>query len=90
MNEVKAKPCPKCGEGLEKSVACNHMTCTCKTHFCYICGVSIFLLASMGKVHTIISMQVRAHSSNKWKSDLRLKAFVTQHKARIIQKKMKK
>ncbi|CAG7847378.1 SubName: Full=Related to ring finger protein 14 {ECO:0000313/EMBL:CCA75181.1} [Serendipita indica DSM 11827] len=31
--------CPNCSTSVEKSMGCNHMTCTrCSTHFCYLCG----------------------------------------------------
>lgn len=30
--------CPGCGEGIEKTMACDHMTCPCGTHWCYRCG----------------------------------------------------
>ncbi|KAJ6627169.1 hypothetical protein B0H10DRAFT_2161254 [Mycena sp. CBHHK59/15] len=31
--------CPGCAVATEKSLGCNHMTCTkCKTHFCFRCG----------------------------------------------------
>jgi len=34
-----AQLCPQCETAIEKSMGCNHMTCTrCKTHFCYLCG----------------------------------------------------
>jgi hypothetical protein len=29
--------CPKCNAPVEKLSGCNHMTCTCKTQFCYMC-----------------------------------------------------
>ncbi len=32
------KPCPGCGSYVEKFEGCNHITCSCKTHFCWICG----------------------------------------------------
>ena len=33
------KACPSCGVAIEKSMGCNHMTCSkCKGHFCWICG----------------------------------------------------
>ena len=35
---VEVRPCPKCNTGWEKSYGCNHMTCTCGTHFCWGCG----------------------------------------------------
>ncbi|KAJ3750098.1 RWD-domain-containing protein [Lentinula detonsa] len=32
-------PCPGCNVHIEKSLGCNHMTCSkCKQHFCYRCG----------------------------------------------------
>ncbi|KAJ8111821.1 hypothetical protein OPT61_g5669 [Boeremia exigua] len=31
--------CPKCEVPVQKSEACNHMTCVqCRTHFCYLCS----------------------------------------------------
>ncbi|KAF8213313.1 hypothetical protein K438DRAFT_1803769 [Mycena galopus ATCC 62051] len=34
--------CPGCALKIEKSLGCNHMTCTrCKMHFCYRCGVKL-------------------------------------------------
>lgn len=32
------KPCPACGFPTEKMSGCNHMTCKCKTHWCWVCG----------------------------------------------------
>jgi ariadne-1 len=34
---ANAKHCPKCGKPIEKSTGCNHMTCRCGYHFCWIC-----------------------------------------------------
>jgi E3 ubiquitin-protein ligase RNF14 len=35
-------PCPGCAVPVEKSLGCNHMTCSkCKQHFCYRCGVKL-------------------------------------------------
>lgn len=32
--------CPKCETPVQKSEACNHMTCVqCRAHFCYLCSV---------------------------------------------------
>mmetsp|Transcript_32332 Transcript_32332/g.54488 ORF Transcript_32332/g.54488 Transcript_32332/m.54488 type:complete len:522 (+) Transcript_32332:136-1701(+) len=35
--------CPgrTCGAIVEKNRGCNHMTCRCKTEFCYLCGVLV-------------------------------------------------
>ncbi|KAF3914828.1 hypothetical protein ABW20_dc0103720 [Dactylellina cionopaga] len=32
------KPCPKCTVMTEKTAGCNHITCPCGQHWCYICG----------------------------------------------------
>ena len=29
--------CPKCTAPVDKIEGCNHMTCFCKTQFCYTC-----------------------------------------------------
>ncbi|KAE9410815.1 hypothetical protein BT96DRAFT_961538 [Gymnopus androsaceus JB14] len=37
-----ATPCPGCNIHIEKSLGCNHMTCTkCRQHFCYRCGAKL-------------------------------------------------
>ena len=33
--------CPKCGDGVTLHSACNHMTCSCTTDYCYICGKEV-------------------------------------------------
>ncbi|KAL0487600.1 RBR-type E3 ubiquitin transferase, partial [Acrasis kona] len=35
---VNTKECPKCHKSIEKNGGCNHMTCKCGTHWCWICG----------------------------------------------------
>jgi len=34
----KWRRCPKCSAMVELKFGCNHITCTCKHHFCYTCG----------------------------------------------------
>jgi hypothetical protein len=34
-------PCPNCGNIVQKSMACNHITCRCGHHFCILCGESM-------------------------------------------------
>ena len=36
--EKDVKSCPKCGKHIEKNGGCDHMTCLCGTHWCWICG----------------------------------------------------
>ena len=35
------KQCPACGNGVQKTQGCNHMTCARRTHFCYVCGCKL-------------------------------------------------
>lgn len=35
---VWTKPCPKCGERIEKNGGCSHMSCRCGAYFCWRCG----------------------------------------------------
>jgi ariadne-1 len=32
------KTCPECGKAVEKDAGCNHITCSCGAHFCWVCG----------------------------------------------------
>ncbi|KAJ7275279.1 hypothetical protein B0H12DRAFT_1041911 [Mycena haematopus] len=46
--------CPGCSLSIEKSLGCNHMTCSrCRMHFCYRCGVKL------------VASEPYAHFSNK-------------------------
>ncbi|KAF3939295.1 hypothetical protein ABW19_dt0200302 [Dactylella cylindrospora] len=36
--EKRIKPCPKCGVMTQKIAGCNHITCPCGQHWCYVCG----------------------------------------------------
>eukprot|EP00930_Biecheleria_cincta_P096855 TRINITY_DN88634_c0_g1_i1.p1 TRINITY_DN88634_c0_g1~~TRINITY_DN88634_c0_g1_i1.p1 ORF type:complete len:963 (-),score=124.69 TRINITY_DN88634_c0_g1_i1:236-3124(-) len=36
--DVVTKDCPKCGTAVEKMGGCNHITCTCGSHWCWHCG----------------------------------------------------
>ncbi|KAI9010595.1 hypothetical protein DFJ74DRAFT_685015 [Hyaloraphidium curvatum] len=35
------KRCTSCREGVEKTEGCNHMTCRCGGHFCYLCNTNL-------------------------------------------------
>ncbi|KAJ6486829.1 hypothetical protein C8R45DRAFT_1098105 [Mycena sanguinolenta] len=36
--QEKWRRCPKCSAMVELKYGCNHITCVCGDHFCYICG----------------------------------------------------
>lgn len=36
------RKCPNCGQFVEKTSACNHISCSCGKHFCYYCGAGPF------------------------------------------------
>ena len=38
INTRRVQVCPNCRQAVEKIEGCNHMTCRCDTHFCYLCG----------------------------------------------------
>lgn len=40
LNSATTK-CPSCEAAVIKSYGCNHMTCKCGTHFCFLCGAYI-------------------------------------------------
>jgi hypothetical protein len=37
LGALGGKQCPQCGNAVVKSSGCNHMTCACGQHFCWIC-----------------------------------------------------
>ncbi|KAI1773808.1 hypothetical protein F4818DRAFT_421837 [Hypoxylon cercidicola] len=53
--EIGIKDCPKCKTPLEKTEGCNHMTCRCGAHICWVClgtfRTSNDCYVHMGKEH---------------------------------------
>ena len=37
LTDGKYKDCPGCGVAVEKTSGCNHITCPCGTHWCFVC-----------------------------------------------------
>ncbi|TEB36714.1 hypothetical protein FA13DRAFT_1080210 [Coprinellus micaceus] len=54
--------CPGCRTPILKESGCNHMTCKtpgCSTHFCYVCGDSIWDATSLESLHTLLPAHYR-------------------------------
>jgi len=49
------KDCPRCKAPMQKTYGCNHMTCRCGAHFCWVC------LADFGSEHACHDHLVAAH-----------------------------
>lgn len=53
--ECPVKECPGCKAPTQKTYGCDHMTCPCRTHWCWACGVagvsSNDIYNHMNKVH---------------------------------------
>ncbi|CAE6502185.1 unnamed protein product [Rhizoctonia solani] len=63
MHQRGWKHCPGCRTPIERSVGCNHMTCTtpgCNMHFCYKCGA---IVTNGGTRH-----EIQAAVSNHYRS----------------------
>jgi hypothetical protein len=48
------KQCPNCKTPTQKSVGCDHLTCTCGAHWCWACGTAFDsreIYGHMSKVH---------------------------------------
>ncbi|KAK4229076.1 hypothetical protein QBC38DRAFT_360550 [Podospora fimiseda] len=43
-----AKECPNCKRMVHKTEGCNHMTCTCRHEWCYVCFAPYMTAASIG------------------------------------------
>ena len=41
LTEAKTQRCPTCGVATTKDAGCNHISCPCKTNWCWICGVAL-------------------------------------------------
>lgn len=46
--------CPGCNVPIHKYTACNHITCPCGVHFCYVCG-HVYQKDINGQVHAAVT-----------------------------------
>ncbi|AEE77356.1 unnamed protein product [Arabidopsis thaliana] len=58
---VNTKLCPKCSKPIQKRDGCNHMTCKCGQHFCWLCG------QATGRDHSYSS--IAGHSCGRYKEE---------------------
>lgn len=58
---ANTKPCPKCGNPVEKNGGCNLVSCRCRQCFCWLCG------QATGRDHTW--ERIEGHSCGRYKED---------------------
>ncbi|CAE6335596.1 unnamed protein product [Rhizoctonia solani] len=63
MHQRGWKHCPGCRTPIERSMGCNHMTCTtpgCNMHFCYKCGAVVINGGTRTEIQTAVSSHFRS------------------------------
>ncbi|CAE6353168.1 unnamed protein product [Rhizoctonia solani] len=63
MHQRGWKHCPGCRTPIERSMGCNHMTCTtpgCNMHFCYKCGAIVINGGTRTEIQAAVSSHFRS------------------------------
>lgn len=63
MNQRGWKHCPGCRTPIERSMGCNHMTCStpgCNMHFCYRCGAVVTRGGTRGEIQAAVTSHYRS------------------------------
>ncbi|CAE6475550.1 unnamed protein product [Rhizoctonia solani] len=63
MHQRGWKHCPGCRTPIERSMGCNHMTCTtpgCNMHFCYKCGAVVTTGGTRNEIQAAVANHYRA------------------------------
>ncbi|KAJ1300980.1 hypothetical protein OPQ81_003404 [Rhizoctonia solani] len=63
MHQRGWKHCPGCRTPIERSMGCNHMTCTtpgCNMHFCYKCGAVVTNGGTRNEIQAAVSRHFRS------------------------------
>ncbi|CAE6412204.1 unnamed protein product [Rhizoctonia solani] len=62
MHQRGWKHCPGCRTPIERSMGCNHMTCTspgCNMHFCYKCGAVVITGGTRSEIQAAVASHYR-------------------------------
>jgi hypothetical protein len=78
----EGKNCPNCGNYMEKSMGCNHMTCVCGFQFCWLCLKDFYLFHSSmnGYFCSYKPVEVKKYDSHTF---IRLNTNIIQMKAEL-------
>ena len=54
------KRCPACTRMISRDIGCSHITCVCRAHFCYDCGLELSACACAPAALRLLALPLRA------------------------------